>query len=80
MLRVANRGADKKWRRHWSEYGPVNAGHASRESNGMRPLRYSINVTLTAAAITRQGSRRTRSRCATGPLRWNEPMPCYSDE
>src|SRR3954468_11445761 len=32
--------------RQSSEYGPVNARRASRESNQMRPLRYSINVTL----------------------------------
>jgi len=41
-----DRGADEKWRRQSSEYGPVNARRASRESNEMRPLRYSINVTL----------------------------------
>src|SRR5262245_48099390 len=40
------RGADETWRRQSSEYGPVNARHASRESNEMRPIRYSINVTL----------------------------------
>ena len=28
------------------EYGPVNAGARFWESNEMRPLRYSINVTL----------------------------------
>ena len=45
-MRRCVRGADEKWRRQSSEYGPVNARRASRESNEMRPLRYSINVTL----------------------------------
>src|SRR5207247_1541743 len=42
---TCDRGGDEKWRRQSSEYGPVNARRASRESE-MRPLRYSINVTL----------------------------------
>ena len=42
----ADRGADEKRRRPSSEYGPANAQRASREGNDMRPLRYSINVTL----------------------------------
>jgi dihydrofolate reductase len=46
VLSRCDRGADEKWRRQSSEYGPVNARRASRESNEMRPLRYSINVTL----------------------------------
>ena len=46
VLSRCDRGADEKWRRQSSEYGPVNAGRASTESNEMRPLRYSINVTL----------------------------------
>jgi len=71
-------GADEKWRRQSSEYDPVNAGRASRESNEMRPLRYSINLTLDGCCHHEAGLPRTRSRCATGPLRWNEPMPCYS--
>src|SRR5207237_920464 len=41
-----DRGAEEKWRRQSSEYGAVNARRASRESKEMRPLRYSINVTL----------------------------------
>ena len=68
----------RRWRRQSSEYGPVNARRASRESNEMRPLRYSINVTLDGCCHHEAGLPRTRSRCATGPLRWNEPMPCYS--
>ena len=46
VLCRCDRGADEQWRRQSSEYGPVNARRASRESNEMRPLRYSINVTL----------------------------------
>ena len=46
VLSRCDRGADEKWRRQSSEYGPVNAPRTSRESNEMRPLRYSINVTL----------------------------------
>ena len=41
----------------------------------MRPLRYPINVTLDGCCHHEAGSRRTRSRCATGPLRCSEPMP-----
>jgi hypothetical protein len=46
VLSRCDRGADEKWRRQSSKYGLVNAGRVSRESNEMRPLRYSINVTL----------------------------------
>jgi hypothetical protein len=42
-----DQGADEKGRRQSSEYGPAaNAPRASRGGNEMRPLRYSINVTL----------------------------------
>jgi hypothetical protein len=37
---------DQKRLRQSTENGPTNAGRASKESNEMRPLRYSINVTL----------------------------------
>ncbi len=44
----------------------------------MGSLRYSINVTLDAAAITDRRRRRMRSRCSTGPRRWSAPTPCSS--
>src|SRR5690242_1796372 len=44
-LDVTKTVRDDNWRRQSSEYGPMNAG-TSRETNVMRPLRYSINVTL----------------------------------
>src|SRR4030095_7892399 len=68
VLSRCDRGADEKWRRQSSEYGPVNARRASRESNEMRPLRDSSRVTLDGCCHHEAGLPRTRSRCATGPL------------
>jgi hypothetical protein len=59
--------ADEKRRRRSSEYGPVNARRASRESTEMRPLRYSINVTLDGCCHHEAGLPPDE-----------EPMPCYS--
>src|SRR4051812_7585986 len=41
-----DRGADEKCASQSSQQGPANARRATRESNQLRPLRYSINVTL----------------------------------
>ncbi|MCU1497278.1 MAG: hypothetical protein JWM47_1231, partial [Acidimicrobiales bacterium] len=49
VLNSCDQGADEKWRRQSSEYEPANAPNARRaprENNEMRPLRYSINVTI----------------------------------
>jgi dihydrofolate reductase len=42
----SDRYATEIWSRHSSDYSPVTARRASKENNEMRPLRYSINVTL----------------------------------
>lgn len=45
-LSRCDRGSDEECAPQSSEYGPANARRPSRESNEMRPLRYSINVTF----------------------------------
>jgi hypothetical protein len=46
----------------------------------MRPLRYSINVTLNGCCHHEAGLPWTKSRFATGPLSWSEPILCCSSE